>query len=55
MSRCGMDYQSIPLHITYNFQHFELIDYDNGVSRFFCAFEPNDPKMTTNLDKFPLI
>jgi hypothetical protein len=25
MSRCGMDFQSIPLHIVYNFQHFEPI------------------------------
>ncbi len=52
---CGVNFQSIPLHITYNFHHFELIDYDNGVLRFFHAFEPNDPKMTINLDEFPLI
>jgi hypothetical protein len=25
MSRCGMDFQSIPLHILYSFQHFEPI------------------------------
>ncbi len=39
-------FQSIPLHIIYNFQHFESIKYDNGVPRFFHAFEPNDPKVT---------
>jgi hypothetical protein len=55
MSRCGIDFQSIPLLITYNSQHFELIEYENGVLRFLHAFEPNDPKVTTNLDEFPLI
>jgi hypothetical protein len=43
---CGVGFQSIPLHIVYNFQHFESIEYDNGVPRFFHAFEPNDPKVT---------
>ncbi len=55
MFQCGVDFQSIPLHITYNSQHFESIDYDNGVPRFSHALEPNDPKMTINLDEFSLI
>jgi hypothetical protein len=29
--QCGMDFQFIPLHITYNSQHFELIQYVNGL------------------------
>jgi hypothetical protein len=44
-----------PLTSNYNSQHFLLIDYDNGVPRFFHALEPNDPKMNINLDEFPLI
>jgi hypothetical protein len=36
MSQCGMDFQSIPLHITYNFQHVEPIE--NVVSLGFCLF-----------------
>ncbi len=55
MSQHGVDFQFIPLHITYNFPHFEPIEYDNGVHRFFHAFEPRDPKMTINLDEFPLL
>jgi len=31
MSQCGMDFQSIPLYITYNFQHFEPIEYVNAL------------------------
>jgi hypothetical protein len=30
MFRCGMDFQSILLHITYNSQHFEPIQYVKG-------------------------
>jgi hypothetical protein len=33
MSPCGMNFQSIPLHILYNFQHFEPIQYVNGLFR----------------------
>jgi hypothetical protein len=55
MSCCGVDFQSILLHIRYNFQHFEPIEYDNGELRFFHDFEPNDPKVTINLDEVPLI
>jgi hypothetical protein len=38
MSQCGMDFQSIPLHIAYNFQHFEPIQYVNGLSRSLPTF-----------------
>jgi hypothetical protein len=49
-----VDFPSIPLLIAYNSQHFEPIEYDNCVPRFFHTFEPNDPKVTINLDEFPL-
>jgi len=52
---CGVDFQSILLRIGYNSQHFEPIEYDNGELRFFHDFEPNDLKVTVNLDEFPLI
>ncbi len=29
-----MDFQFVPLHITYEFQHFEPIEYANSVARF---------------------
>jgi len=38
MSQCGMDFQSIPLHIAYNSQHFEPIQYVNGLSRSLPTF-----------------
>jgi hypothetical protein len=31
MSQCGMDFQSIPLHIVYNFQDFKPIQYVNSI------------------------
>ncbi len=52
MSRCGMAFQSIPLHITYNSQHFELIQKFNGLSRSLLTFQINDPKITIDLDDF---
>jgi hypothetical protein len=52
MSRCGKDFQSIPLHITYNFQHFEPIEYVNSVSKILHVFKTNNPNMIFNLDKF---
>jgi len=52
MSRCGMAFQSIPLHITYNSQHFELIYKFNGLSRSLLTFQINDPKITIDLDDF---
>ncbi len=47
-----MDFQSIPLHITYNFQHFELIQYVNGLSKLLPTFQINDSKVTINWDDF---
>jgi hypothetical protein len=35
---CGVDFPSIPLVIAYNSQHFEPIEYDNCVPRFFSCF-----------------
>jgi hypothetical protein len=53
MSQCRMDFQFIPLHIMYNFQHFELIQYVNGLSRSLPTFQVNDPKITIDLNGFP--
>jgi hypothetical protein len=38
--------------LTYNFQHFEPIEYVNGVSKILHAFKINNPKMIFNLDEF---
>jgi len=38
MFRCGMYFQSIPLHIAYSFQHFEPIQYVNSLSKFLPTF-----------------
>jgi hypothetical protein len=53
MSQCGMDFQFIPLHIVYNFQHFEPIQHFNGLSKYLPTFEVNEPKVTIDLDDFP--
>jgi len=50
---CGMDFQSIPLHITYSSQHFEPIQYGNGLSRPLLSFHIIDSKATIDLDDFP--
>ncbi len=55
MSWCGMDFQSTPLHITYSFQHFELIQYVDGLSKFLLTYQINDPKVTINLNDFPYL
>jgi hypothetical protein len=55
MSQCGMDFQSIPLHITYNSQNFEPIQYINGLSRSSLTFQVNDSKINIDLDDFPSI
>jgi hypothetical protein len=52
MSWCDMDFQSIPLYITYNFQHFELIQYVDGLSKSLPTFQINDSKVTINWDDF---
>ncbi len=38
MFNCGMDFQSIPLHIIYSFEHFEPIQYVNGLSKSLLIF-----------------
>jgi hypothetical protein len=40
-----MDFQSIALHMIYNFQHFELIEYVNGLFWSLLIFQANDPKV----------
>jgi hypothetical protein len=47
-----MDFQSITLHITYSFQHFEPIQYVNGLSRSLLTFQVNDSKVTTYLNDY---
>jgi hypothetical protein len=47
-----INFQSIPLYIVYNFQHFESIEYVNGILRSFHAFWMNDPKLIKDLDEF---
>jgi hypothetical protein len=47
-----MDFQSIPLHIKYSFQHFKPIQYVNGLFEFWPTFQVNDPKVTIDLDDF---
>jgi hypothetical protein len=51
-SQCGMDFQSIPLHIAYNSQHFEPIQYVNGLFRSSPTFQVNDSKVNIDLDDF---
>jgi len=53
MFQCGMNFQSIPLHIVYSFQHFEPNEYVNGLSTYTFIFQMNDPKVHKNLDGFP--
>jgi hypothetical protein len=59
MSQClnveYMDFQSIPLHMVYNFQHFELIEYFNGVHWSLYIFWTNHPKVIINLNEFPYL
>ncbi len=48
-----MDFQSIPLHIAYNFQHFEPIEYVNGLFLSSPIFQGNDPRVHIDLDDCP--
>jgi hypothetical protein len=48
-----MDFQSISLHITYNSQHFEPIEYVNGLFWSSLIFQVNDSKVHINLNDFP--
>jgi len=52
MFRYGMDFQFIPLHIMYNSQHFESIQYVNGLSKVLPTFQVNDSKVTIDLEDF---
>jgi hypothetical protein len=52
MSRCGMDFQFIPLHITYSSQHIEPIQYVNGLFWSSSTFQVNDSKISINLNDF---
>jgi hypothetical protein len=47
-----MDFHYVSLHIIYNSQHFESIEYFNDVPRFLHVFKINDPKAITNLGEF---
>jgi hypothetical protein len=53
MSQCGMDFQSIPLHITYNSQYFEPVQFVNGPFKSLPTFQINDSKITIDLNDFP--
>ncbi len=52
MSWCGMDFQFIPLHITYSSQHIEPIQYVNGLFRSSPTFQVNDSKINIDLNDF---
>jgi len=39
MCKCGLDYQIDPLHIAYNKQHFEPIEYAYDVKNTQFQFE----------------
>jgi hypothetical protein len=52
MSWCDMDFQSIPLHITYNLQHFKLIQHVNGLFKSLPTFQVNDSKVTMDWNDF---
>jgi hypothetical protein len=49
-----MDFQ-LPLHIIYNFQHFEPIEYVNGLFRSSPRFQTNDHKVHIDLNYFPFL
>jgi thymidine kinase len=53
--QCGMDFQFVLLHIAYEFQHFEPIEYANSVARFILTFETNDSKAIINLNEFSFL
>jgi len=52
MFQCGMEFQSIPLNINYSFQHFEPIQYVNGLINSLFTFQINDPKVTIHFKWF---
>jgi hypothetical protein len=46
-------YPLTSLHITYNSQHFEPIQYVNDLSKSLITFQINDPKVTIDSNDFP--
>ncbi len=44
-----------PLHLSYNFQDFEPIEYVNDLFWSLPIFQANDPKVHINLDDFPFL
>jgi hypothetical protein len=55
MSQSGMGFQFIPLHIMYNFQHFEPIQHFDGLFNYLPTFQINDPKIIIDLNDFPTL
>jgi len=53
MSQSSMDFQFIPLRIMYNSQHFEPIQYVNGLFKSTLTFQVNNSRVTIDLDDFP--
>jgi hypothetical protein len=46
-----INFQSFPLYIVYNFQHFESIEYVNGILRSLHTFWTNDHKVIKDVDE----
>ncbi len=55
MSRCGMEFQSIPLNIMYSFQHFKSIQYVNGLTNSLFTFKLMIPKLPYILNDFSFL
>jgi len=47
-----MDFKFIPSHIAYNSQHFEPVQYVNGLSRSSLTFQVNNSKISIDLSDF---
>jgi hypothetical protein len=54
MFQCGMEFQFISLHIVYNFQHSEPIEYFNDLFRSLPTFQINNCKVHIDLDDFSI-
>jgi hypothetical protein len=55
MHKCGLDYQTNTLHITYSNQHFEPIEYTCDVKNIQLQFETQNSKSFINLDNYPML
>jgi hypothetical protein len=55
MCKCGLDYQIDPLHIAYNNQHFEPIEYTCDVRNTQFQFETKNSKSFIKLDDYPML